>query len=327
MNREEIYSQVKSYIELSKSGLEIENPKLDFKSTWYNLKEIKGINEFLKDTSAIANTFGPDGLIIIGFDEKAKILSNVSFKDTGLNDTTYIIDLINRRVDRLFNINIIEIQLDGLNIGVIHIPPSIDKPHVIRNYQSYDKDGKLKEEQNKIFIRRGTQTYPASKYDIELMFYDRKNIVPEYKVQTSFHSKHLYLNIKYNQSNIAFNESKTYPLTAEIPITLENLGMRPVSIRKLYLTLLIFEDARDNEMIKLELTNNYEHEPITIHPGHIVTLRLTFFSKQFSNQGYSYVEAKIKEFIDNEKNLISKPLLLILSTGNQIFSDLTISHT
>ena len=31
MNREEIYNQVKSYVELSKSGLEIENPKLDFK--------------------------------------------------------------------------------------------------------------------------------------------------------------------------------------------------------------------------------------------------------------------------------------------------------
>lgn len=59
----EIENFVKSIIYQSKEGLNKEYSKFDFKKEWCNLKELKGINEFLKDTSAIANTFGPDGYI------------------------------------------------------------------------------------------------------------------------------------------------------------------------------------------------------------------------------------------------------------------------
>ena len=44
------------YVVKSINGIEIESPKVDFKSKWYNLKEKKEIYEFLKDVTSIANT-------------------------------------------------------------------------------------------------------------------------------------------------------------------------------------------------------------------------------------------------------------------------------
>src|SRR4030095_4495462 len=150
-----LFQQAKSYIDQSMSGLEVENQKVDFKSQWYKLKTRRGINEFLKDTSAMANTFGPDGIIIIGYNEKDKSQSNVSFKDSGLPDTSQLTDIINSKVDRLFQINVFETNINGFSTSIIQIPPSIDKPHVIRNYQTCDKstDVVTREEQQRIFIR------------------------------------------------------------------------------------------------------------------------------------------------------------------------------
>ncbi|MES2454792.1 MAG: RNA-binding domain-containing protein [Bacteroidota bacterium] len=138
-NQHQIITQAASYINQSIAGLEVKNAKIDFKASWYNLTQPPGINEFIKDTGAIANSFGPDGMIIIGFDDKKKELSHATFAESGLRDSSQLPHLINKRVDRLFYFSLIETEILGFKISILHIPPSFDKPHVTRNYQTFDK--------------------------------------------------------------------------------------------------------------------------------------------------------------------------------------------
>jgi len=155
MNKDEIETLVSSYIEQSIQGLDKENPKFDFKRKWYNLKDPKEISEFLKDTTSIANTFGPDGYIVIGFDDDTKEFFPAKFSDSGLKDTSHIVNLVNGKVDTLFNINTIDIQFKGENLSIIHIPQSINKPHVIKKYITYDINGKEKKfEDNKFLLEK-----------------------------------------------------------------------------------------------------------------------------------------------------------------------------
>jgi hypothetical protein len=107
-----------SYIDQDLGGQEIENPKCDFKAKWNDLQTSKDINEFLKDTSAIANTFGLDGFIIIGYDSKKKCYTQASFSNCNLKDTSYISDLVNKKIDRLFDIAVYDFIINGNKISV-----------------------------------------------------------------------------------------------------------------------------------------------------------------------------------------------------------------
>ena len=119
MERNTIETLVTSYIDQDLGGQEIENPKFDFKAKWYDLQKPKDINEFLKDTSAIANTFGLDGFIIIGYDSKLKSFNQVSFSDCNLKDSSHLNDLINKRVDRLFDIAVYDLLVNNNKISVM----------------------------------------------------------------------------------------------------------------------------------------------------------------------------------------------------------------
>jgi hypothetical protein len=79
---------VKSAITQLISGLKVENLKFDFKLLWYILNEQKGKSEFIKDSSAIANTFGPDGFIVIGYDDRKKAFSGAGFDNSGIPDSS-----------------------------------------------------------------------------------------------------------------------------------------------------------------------------------------------------------------------------------------------
>ena len=74
-------------------------------------------------------------------------------------------------------------------MSILHIPPSFDKPHLIKNY----KNEKGREEQHRIFVRHGSTTRLANKYDIDFMNYDKKNLVPEYRINLSSYVDGWYL--------------------------------------------------------------------------------------------------------------------------------------
>lgn len=231
MDRAQIIQTVKRYIDQALSGQEVENPKVDFKLEWKDLKSRPGLNEFLKDTSAIANTFGPDGYLIFGVNERKREQVDVSFRDTGLRDSNELVGIINKHVDSIFDIAYLEESINGKNTGILYIPPSLNKPHVIRNYQTFDKDGKIKrEEQHRIFVRSGTTTRIAKKHDIELMFYDRKNVIPEFDFRVVLAD---FRFVKYNM--------EPDKLKLSCMVSVENLGRRPAAIKSMVLTLLMKE--------------------------------------------------------------------------------------
>lgn len=314
MGKDEIVTLVNNYISQSIQGLEVENPKFDFKKKWYDLSTVNGIGEFVKDTSAIANTFGPDGFLVIGYDEKTKCFENATFSDCGLRDTSALLDIINRHVDRQFTLNYYEETVNGHNLGILHIPPSTDKPHVIRSYKT-EKNNNIREEAHKIFIRKNTQTYPATKYDLELMYYDRKNILPEYEIVSSFHKDSFRLN--------SFNPADKSVVPVIVTVNLENTGRRPVSICEISFAFCVFHDpSYEDKIIRFKDTSELKSDPIIVSPGTITGRSVSLIS----NKMYNY-EMGCEMFSDihfNIHRLGIREMKLILTNGQVIASNLTI---
>lgn len=262
MNLDELKSKVKKLINQSFEGQEIESPKVDFKTKWYDLRKNSiELYEFLKDTSSIANTFGLDGFIIIGFDEKSKSYNNSKFTDCGLRDTSDLYPLIIRRVSEPFDITVYDIVIDRKNLSIIHIPNSINKPHVIKNYKKEKKGKIIQETDNKIFVRKGTGIFSANKYDLDLMYYDKKNNIPEYEVRIDAIN-----NILKNGSG-----DSSGSIYYSLHFSIENLGRRPIAISDIKIIIdefeLLFILTRNLE-ITLKLENEKSKSAI-INPNNI----------------------------------------------------------
>jgi hypothetical protein len=83
-------------------------------------------------------------------------------------------------------LNTFDINLNGNKLSILHIPQSIEKPHVLKVYKQENKNGSgVREEFNKIYIRKNSANHVASKNDIDIMYYDRKNVVLESKLVVS----------------------------------------------------------------------------------------------------------------------------------------------
>lgn len=214
MDKDYILKKVAELILKSRLGLEVESPKIDFKRQWYDLKSKKGINEFLKDTTAIVNTVGLDGIIIIGWDDKACQYHAAKFKDSYLNDSNEVAGIIAKHCSDLFDFAIYDEVIEGNPVSIIHIPSSFSKPVVIKNYQTFHDNGSIKKEiEHCIWVRKGTSIHHATKYDLEMMYYDRKNIIQEEKLE--FYVK---TPIDFRAQQIAFQ------------VLIQNYGIRPVAI-------------------------------------------------------------------------------------------------
>lgn len=220
MDLETIKIKVKEHIEQSIAGLSKEDVKFDFKAKWHDLSTGPGRNEFLKDTSSIANTFGLDGFLVYGFDDKANQFTGAKFSDSKLRDSNELYGVLIKGLGVAFDLNHYDIEIDGNYLSVLHIPPALNKPFLILNYQKWDKKGKIREEKQKNFIRKNTGTFEATKNDIEIMYYDRKNIIPEYDAQISL--------LKLGSRSDGY-----------FKITIENTGRRPICINSLYLIVAI----------------------------------------------------------------------------------------
>jgi hypothetical protein len=285
MNEEQIKPIVQAYIDQAMAGIEKENPKLDFKRGWYDLtNEIEG-NEFIKDASAIANTPGLDGFIIIGFDEKTNELFSTKFSDSKLKNSNELMGYINKRVDRAFQVSYFNLLINEHFLSVLHIPPSFDKPHVIRNYQNNKR-----EEQHRVFIRNGSSTRIANKYDLDFIAYDRKNLMPEY-------SLHISSSQKLNNLNWISSE---YKIKCDSFLTIENNGLRPVAINEISLNFY-YDIDQQMEFISSRnmLTQNSESikaSNLIISPGSIEKYHIELKSKEsFFNEDHK-IELLREEF-------------------------------
>lgn len=229
MSIAEIKKKVESIIQHSLDGYEAESSKVDFKYRWYDLNDANSQNEFLRDTTAIVNTIGLDGFIIVGYDDKLKRFNKSSFSDCGLKDTSQIQNLIIKKCSNIFTINTYDFMIEGNAISVIHIPPIIDKPVVLLNYKKIKKSGVIKQEEQRIFVRKNSRTFYASKNDLELMFYDRKNLEPDYDYQID------YLNHEIHSNNIFRKQgAQKIPLIhnmIKLSFNIENIGKRNLVIK------------------------------------------------------------------------------------------------
>lgn len=186
MDRTQVVSRVKIYIQRAQNDGTAEDPNFDFKREWMKLTEEKGLYEFLKDTAAMVNTLGDDGIIVFGFDDKKKEFHKAVFSDCGLRDETDLNNKISSMIDRPFPVYLYDEEIDGNPVSIIHIPYSSDKPHVVRKYKKIsDKNEKSPELENVVFVRRGTASRIANKFELDQMFFDRMHLLPDYRVFVS----------------------------------------------------------------------------------------------------------------------------------------------
>ena len=305
MNLEEILKIVTDAIAQAEAGREVERSKIDFKLRWYDLRNDKERNEFVKDTSAIANTFGPDGFIVIGFDPAPPTkYQDAKFSDCNLKDTSDMLNLLKDAVTFLFDVDVHEISVSGHTLSVIHLPPSIDKPHVIHKFKRFDRDGvKTSEEANRIFVRKLTTNSIATRSDIELMYYDRKNVIPEYEIATSF-----------SLGTVITNTGDTHA-SMEFIITIENLGRRPVAIDEISFELqFLFRGI--TEFDKLSFRANLIGDPICLQPGNIRSQRVKFLSSEPMNVSNLHERKELREELAQQRGN-AKNILFTMGLSNQ----------
>lgn len=215
-SNEELERFVSNLAAQLRAGVRPEEPKLEYKGQWPNLREKNGQMEFLKDLVAMANTPGPTGYIIYGLDESG-LVTDGSLQQSGLKDWVEVHQMVVKHVDHPVTFEPTTVFPDGSStpVSVLVVPPSLEKPHVIRLWVA----PKGEERQNYIPIRKASGIFPASKSDIEFMLYDRKNVEPDYALDILAFSPHVAVNLDLNQA-----------LTFRLPVALQNYGKRPVAI-------------------------------------------------------------------------------------------------
>jgi hypothetical protein len=293
MNEVEIRNRVSILINLSKDELEIENPKVDFKKQWYNLKDEFDAFEFMKDVTAIANTTGKDGLIIIGYDEKNRTFYPAKTKDCGLTDSSQIQNLVVKMCSDVFAINTFDIKIEEKELSIIHIPPILNKPIIVRCYKKEIKKGEIKEEEQRIFVRKNTRTHYANKNDIDLMYFEREYLKPEFEYELNF--------LEYSKSSHNSSTNyKTFPIhnSIDLEFEIENLGRRNLSIKEAKITIYD-ERANKIDLIGLRLKGfgsekSWQSIFETIRPGESKLLKIHF---EESKSQWNLKEIEITKFI------------------------------
>ena len=145
-----------------------ETPKVDLKRT-LDLSARAQRAEFVKDITAIANTPGGDGFLIIGVIDGSERTSDmpeeyvVGFQAPQGPDAFHrqMVDALAQFCDRVPTIEYDEIEHpeSGRHIGIVTVRRSSKRPHsFIRS------SGEMK--QHDVYIRRGTATYKATPEEI-----------------------------------------------------------------------------------------------------------------------------------------------------------------
>jgi hypothetical protein len=176
----------------------------------------------------MANTVGLDGFIVIGYDDRDRTFHPVTFTDSQLRDTSELPGVIIRHVDRAFDMHYYPITVKSHTLNVLHFPPSLDKPHVIRLHRTWSKDGVMRQEPQRVYHRIGSRTVEADKYAIDLMYYDRKNVEPEYKVYGTIAQS----TIKFsNIMDYRISNNRSIGAQLALHIGFENVGKRTIAVK------------------------------------------------------------------------------------------------
>jgi hypothetical protein len=315
MTRDEIERTVKAYLlqAISNPGIDLETNKLDFKSEWYNLKDEKGKNEFLKDATGIVNSYGgADGFIVIGFNCKDNSFVNSPFTQSGLKDKTELIGIIASKVDRPFNLDEIPIQYNGKILSVVHIPPSLDKPHVIRRYVS-DKGA---EYENEVFVRHGSGAKRATKHDLDLMYAEKRSIVIDKRIDAS-------INLILHTHR--FQEFESVPISFKTHIFLHNFGSRTIAFSKLILTIQV-NGFENGESRVLRFSCRFDEGLMELAPDRFSLVHVTLMSEglNLNREQRSLLVAYLSNLRRDPDKVIYQSLMVELVSGETLLANLNV---
>lgn len=281
--------QLKQFVEdlhlKAKAGLKPEGVKTELKGSWYNLDKSQTGNEykinvskFLKAITALANTYGLTGYLVIGIDETNGVITDSPFVKSGLKDKSDLYGLIVKNVDKPIRYENHEIvtSIDGTEkiITVITVPPSLDKPHVIAVHTA--KSGQ--EVTNFIPVKKDTGTFAASRTDIDLMYYDNQNIVPEYAINLRTY-RGSSIDIKHQGASIGI----------DMPVIFENFGRKPIILIDCELKVLENDGVELDPPITLKLgahslanvantKKEIIQQPIIVPSNEVLALTCHFYS-------------------------------------------------
>ncbi len=242
---------------------EDEGVSLDFKREQYPFEGVTKDekSELLKDILAFANAWRrANAYILIGVEDIRGGRSLVHGVNYHLDDAK-LQQFVNSKTQRPVNFSYIESKLDGLDVGIISIPPQV-RPLYLK-----DKYGKL--EKNTVYIRRGSSTDIASPEEIAKMgqVLNREDAIPLLKVEffdeTNFKSLGNYIQAKTTNLKI--------PREQEIP----DYGVKQFSIgNNLYHTMPNITANKDYyREAALYLKKMYEHSQVdflVVNEGTIV---------------------------------------------------------
>lgn len=301
MQKQELKKFINQIILRVRIPEQIEENKLELKSEWYNFidrnRKKQNESEFLKDLAAIANTTGPTGYLIIGINEKTGELKNSPISKCGFQDISYVQKLVVKAIDKPVDFEYLELTVKDNSkksiIAVFVIPPSLDKPHVIGSYLS--KKGN--EIINYIPVKKATNIYNANRSDIELMYYDRKNIEPEYALELKSYKPKLGISSSIAEVKINFQ------------ICFQNYGRKPIAIVECALKVsdITHVGLPTTLQLKLEAYNlNFSSRSDEFHlssryiviPGNSVETIYCHFQTNFSDN----LRGELVQYLRSSKN-------------------------
>lgn len=153
------YKDINELLYLKKEG---EGQRLDYKRELY-----KDGKEFAKDVTAFANAEG--GYIILGIDEKSKVVIGVSDKIGNIKIEDWIENVLNANVSEtiVYEIKCIPVSFEEVPLYamVIFIPESINKPVYV-----------IADQKTICYIRKGGSVFYAKPDDIKKM-YEKKTAI------------------------------------------------------------------------------------------------------------------------------------------------------
>jgi predicted HTH transcriptional regulator len=265
-----------------------EGTKLDFKLK-IDLFTESGKKEFSKDVSAIANSKGGRGYLIIGIEDKSKEI--IGIKDENLFEEERVQQVISSRCEPPIPIEVEFQELEGKKIGIIIIYDGNQKPYQVKETGAF-------------YIRRGSTTDIMRKQEILNCFEENLDIsietCPIIKSDTSLLDMKL-IKKYFSNKNIDINEDNKSYLLENAGIVFTEKESKEQSCT--YGGLIVFSEENSlcipNNMIKVINKLDDKMQKITIIQGSLLTMidRVDKLLNSILPKGYPIVA--INEAIKN----------------------------
>lgn len=298
--------EISMYIDMIRAGAMCENEKLDFKLKWWDLKDFKkmdslGTNEFLKDITAMANTPGGTGYIVVGVGEEHGTLQDAYIP----MDQTYLKGIVYRRVELPFDFSVYQVNVEGKILAVIEVPPSFRRPHCIRQYF---KNGRAYS--NYVPIRKTTCIETAGKHDFDNMYFEKdRRAVVDYALDVRVMESTI---LKFLEGSELYDNIKF-----ELPLIIINKG---INVNCIIDGKIVIEGARNKELVGMSVKiSGFNYK------GNVYDLRYMNYIEVKSNsisRVQCYFKVTEKEFNDilgDRKNGAVKFRLEVKDVMNNVY--------